>query len=238
MNKPWPISCTKTYYSTLWRTVGKSNSQDAPASQNAKTSKPANSSQNGKVIKAKAPTAAKVATDEADVIATPTPKKSQKPPPLFIHDKGRWSEIRKQCVSKSIAISNARNTARGLKVQPVAIPDFRNLSVLLATLKVAYHTYSLKEEREFRSFSRSTKDRRGQRRPYHPKPSSAIGASNYKSRPISGGGSSRLIERGGADGGRLWGDGGGVSHRNSHLPDVMKQWKLFTLVFCEIVVWH
>ncbi|GBP44515.1 hypothetical protein EVAR_86737_1 [Eumeta japonica] len=89
----------------------------------------------------------KVATDEADVTATPNPKKTQKLPPLFIHDKGRWSEIRKQCVYKSIAISNGRNTVRGLKVQPSDIPDFRNLSALLATLKVAYHTYSLKDKR-------------------------------------------------------------------------------------------
>ncbi|GBP49352.1 hypothetical protein EVAR_27054_1 [Eumeta japonica] len=61
----------------------KSNSQDAPASENAKTSKPAS-----KDIEAKAPTAAKVATKEADIIVTPTPKKTQKPLPLFIHDKG------------------------------------------------------------------------------------------------------------------------------------------------------
>ncbi|GBP60377.1 hypothetical protein EVAR_91413_1 [Eumeta japonica] len=39
---------------------------------------------------------------------------------------------------------------KGPKLQPTAIPDFRNLSALLATLKVAYHTYSLKEEREVR----------------------------------------------------------------------------------------
>ncbi|GBP45256.1 hypothetical protein EVAR_29004_1 [Eumeta japonica] len=105
-------------------------------------------SQTRKANKAKAPTTPKVATDEA-VIATPTCKKLQKPPPLFIYDKNRWSEIRKQCESKSIVIFNARNTARGLKVQPAAIPNFRNLSALFATVKVAYHTYSLKEEREF-----------------------------------------------------------------------------------------
>ncbi|GBP55161.1 Probable RNA-directed DNA polymerase from transposon BS [Eumeta japonica] len=75
-----------TYYSIPQRTVGKSNSQDAPASQNVKASKPANSSQ----------------------------------------------------------------TIRDLKVQPAANPDFRNLSALLAILQVAYHIYSLKEEREFR----------------------------------------------------------------------------------------
>ncbi|GBP33348.1 hypothetical protein EVAR_30938_1 [Eumeta japonica] len=56
--------------SLAYRQTSKSNSQDAPASQNTKISKPANSSQTKKVIKAKAPTAAKVATDEADVIAS------------------------------------------------------------------------------------------------------------------------------------------------------------------------
>ncbi|GBP84786.1 hypothetical protein EVAR_66656_1 [Eumeta japonica] len=143
-------SVKETYYSTPCRIVGKSNSQDAPAFQNAKTSKPANSSQTSKIIKTKGQTAAKVATDEADVFVTSISKKTQKPSPLFIHDNGRWSEIRKQCVSKCIAFSKAYNIARGLKVQPEAIPDFRNLSALLATLKVAYHTYSLKEESEFR----------------------------------------------------------------------------------------
>ncbi|GBP15500.1 hypothetical protein EVAR_9280_1 [Eumeta japonica] len=95
--------------------------------------------------KPKAPTAAKVATYEPDVIATPTSKKLQRLPPLFIHNKDQWSEIRKQCESKSIVISKTHNTARGLRVQPAAILDFRNLSDLLATLKIAYHTDSLKE---------------------------------------------------------------------------------------------
>ncbi|GBP88708.1 hypothetical protein EVAR_60644_1 [Eumeta japonica] len=124
---------------------------DAGASQNVNASKSANSSQTSKTNKAKAPTATKLATNEADVIATPTPKKTRKPPPLFIHDKNQWSEIRKQCDSKTIVISNARSTARSLKVQPAAISDFRNSIILLATLKIAYHTYSsAKKEREFR----------------------------------------------------------------------------------------
>ncbi|GBP00103.1 hypothetical protein EVAR_74397_1 [Eumeta japonica] len=48
------------------------NSQDAPALQNTKASKPANSSQTSKTNKAKPPIAAKVETDEANVIATLT----------------------------------------------------------------------------------------------------------------------------------------------------------------------
>ncbi|GBP43761.1 hypothetical protein EVAR_28936_1 [Eumeta japonica] len=121
---PIVISSVKeTYYSTPWHTVVKPNSQDASASQDAKASKPANSSQTSKVNKAKAPTAAKIATNETDVNATLIPKKHQKP-------------------------------ARSLKVKSAAISDFQILSALLATLKVIYHTYSLKEEREFRAVLR------------------------------------------------------------------------------------
>ncbi|GBP50545.1 Nucleic-acid-binding protein from transposon X-element [Eumeta japonica] len=39
---------------------------------------------------------------------------------------------------------------RGLKLQAKTIADFRNLQNLLVTLKIPFHTYSLKEEREIR----------------------------------------------------------------------------------------
>ncbi|GBP63496.1 hypothetical protein EVAR_49549_1 [Eumeta japonica] len=97
-------------------------------------------------------TAAKTNSSRLAMLTSPPPssiKKLQQPPLLFIHDKGRSSEIWKQCESKRIVILSARNTARGLKIQPVVIPDFRNLSVLFAKLNVAYHSYFLKEEREF-----------------------------------------------------------------------------------------
>ncbi|GBP07918.1 Nucleic-acid-binding protein from transposon X-element [Eumeta japonica] len=96
-----------------------------------------------------APTAPTVTLDEADDIV-PHPEKPQRPPPLFIYDKRRWSEIRKQCDSKGIVILHGRNSNKGLKIQPASVTDYRNLSALLTTLKVAYHTYSLKEEREIR----------------------------------------------------------------------------------------
>ncbi|GBP36376.1 Nucleic-acid-binding protein from transposon X-element [Eumeta japonica] len=87
--------------------------------------------------KATAPT---VTLHEADEIVPPAPAKPQRPPPLFIHDKGRWTEIKKQCNTKGIVILNGRNSIKGLKIQPESVTDFRNLSALLATLKVAYHT--------------------------------------------------------------------------------------------------
>ncbi|GBP16784.1 hypothetical protein EVAR_13394_1 [Eumeta japonica] len=133
-----------------WCTVGKILYQDAPVTQKVKTSKAAKSLQPTKTVNSKATTAATIAIDEAEITETPIPKKPQQLPPLFIHVKGRWSKIRKQCESKSIVILNAHNIIRGLKIHPAAVPDFQILSAFLVTLKFAYHTYSLKEEREFR----------------------------------------------------------------------------------------
>ncbi|GBP36379.1 hypothetical protein EVAR_87958_1 [Eumeta japonica] len=65
--------------------------------------------------KATAPT---VTLHEADEIVLPAPAKPQRPPPLFIHDKGRWTEIKKQCDTKGIVILNGRNSIKGLKIQP------------------------------------------------------------------------------------------------------------------------
>ncbi|GBP26109.1 hypothetical protein EVAR_15122_1 [Eumeta japonica] len=147
---PSPVAAAPTtpaikhiYYSAPWRSAGK------PISQDVKTSKTSKPSQPTKAAKSGAPTAPTVTFDEADDIVPPAPIKSERPSPLFIRDKGRWSEIRKQCDSKSIVILKGRNSIKGLK-KPATVTDYRNLSALLATLKVAYHTYSLKEEREFR----------------------------------------------------------------------------------------
>ncbi|GBP09534.1 hypothetical protein EVAR_76547_1 [Eumeta japonica] len=120
-------SATNLYlYSAPWRTAGKPNSQDAPASKNSKTAK---LSQPTKAANSKVPTAPAVTIDEADVIVPP---------------------LRKNPNDRHLLSFTIRADARGLKIQPATVPDFRNLSALLATLKVAYHTYSLKEEREFR----------------------------------------------------------------------------------------
>ncbi|GBP28332.1 hypothetical protein EVAR_11794_1 [Eumeta japonica] len=74
------------------------------------------------------PTAIAVAIDEADVIAPRIPKKLRRPPPLFIHDKGRWASKFNRRPSRTFAI----------------YPPFSR------HLKFAYYIYSIKEEREFR----------------------------------------------------------------------------------------
>ncbi|GBP51498.1 hypothetical protein EVAR_44473_1 [Eumeta japonica] len=75
-------SVKMTYYSTPWRTVGKSNSQVAPVPRKTKACKTAESSQPTKAVNSKVPTATIVVSDEADVIAPSTRKKLQRPSQL------------------------------------------------------------------------------------------------------------------------------------------------------------
>ncbi|GBP91943.1 hypothetical protein EVAR_68798_1 [Eumeta japonica] len=60
-------------------------------------------------VKAAAPAAAKNNRgDEADVTAPPTPApRGPKPPPMFVQDKDRWTELRRRCAEKGIQFSQA-----------------------------------------------------------------------------------------------------------------------------------
>ncbi|GBP07603.1 Nucleic-acid-binding protein from transposon X-element [Eumeta japonica] len=79
-------------------------------------------------IQAAAPAAAKYnLSDEADATAPPNPApRGLKPPPMFVQNKDRWTELRKKCAEKNIQFSQA------------------------LSYKFEFHTYSLKEEREIR----------------------------------------------------------------------------------------
>ncbi|GBP97659.1 Nucleic-acid-binding protein from transposon X-element [Eumeta japonica] len=136
-----PAKSTRSIYDSLesWRKP----SQPTTASEGAVDA--------GKT-KAAAPAAAKNnLRDEADVTAPPNPApRGTKPPPMFVQNKDRWTELRKKCADKNIHFSQARNSAQGLKLQAKTVADFRNLQNLLVTQKFAFHTYSLKEEREIR----------------------------------------------------------------------------------------
>ncbi|GBP37301.1 hypothetical protein EVAR_35735_1 [Eumeta japonica] len=100
-------------------------------------------------VKAAAPAAVKNNQgDEADVTAPPTPApRGPKPPPMFVQNKDRWTELRRRCADKGIQFSQARNSAQGLKLQAKTVADFKNLQNLLVCYKFKFHTYSLKEER-------------------------------------------------------------------------------------------
>ncbi|GBP34434.1 Nucleic-acid-binding protein from transposon X-element [Eumeta japonica] len=73
-----------------------------------------------------------------------------KPPPMFVQNKDRWTELRKRCAEKKIQFSQARNSVQGLKLQAKTVADFKNLQNLLVSCSFKFHTYSLKEEREIR----------------------------------------------------------------------------------------
>ncbi|GBP84189.1 Nucleic-acid-binding protein from transposon X-element [Eumeta japonica] len=101
--------------------------------------------------KAAAPATAKSVSDKADVTDPPSSApRGPKPPPMFVQNKDRWTELRKRCAEKKIQISQARNSALGLKLQAKTVADFKNLQNLLVSYNFKFHTYSLKEEREIR----------------------------------------------------------------------------------------
>ncbi|GBP87969.1 hypothetical protein EVAR_62476_1 [Eumeta japonica] len=61
-------------------------------------------------VKAAAPAAAKNSRgDEADVTAPPNPApRGPKPPPMFVQDKDRWTELRRRCADKGIHLASAQ----------------------------------------------------------------------------------------------------------------------------------
>ncbi|GBP23646.1 hypothetical protein EVAR_80263_1 [Eumeta japonica] len=127
---------------------------DAPESWR-KSSQPTTASQKavdaGKT-KAAAPAAAKNnKSDEADVTAAPAPHRATRSRHLCsFRTRIGGPSCAKRCVDKNIQISLARKSVQGLKLQAKTVADFRTLQNLLVTQKFSFHTYSLKEEREFR----------------------------------------------------------------------------------------
>ncbi|GBP82988.1 hypothetical protein EVAR_39677_1 [Eumeta japonica] len=45
--------------------------------------------------------------DEADVTAPPPPHRVAKPPPMFVQDKDRWTELRRRCADKGTILASA-----------------------------------------------------------------------------------------------------------------------------------
>lgn len=80
--------------------------------------------------------------------ATPTSsaRKLKAPPPLYIQDKSKWTEVSKFCAERRINYTSARSTAQGIRVQVPTTTDFRDLSRELRGRQIAFHTYSLPED--------------------------------------------------------------------------------------------
>ena len=78
--------------------------------------------------------------------ASASSKKLKPPPPLYIQDKAKWTEVSKWCNDRKITYTNARATQQGIKVQVPSSKDHRELTSLLKVRNVSFHTYSLPEE--------------------------------------------------------------------------------------------
>ncbi|GBP17421.1 hypothetical protein EVAR_8781_1 [Eumeta japonica] len=108
-----------------------------------------------KTNKAATPAAAKninkKKSDEANVTTshTTTPR-CLKPPPVFVQNKDRWTELRQKCVEKNKHFSQLPNSFKGLKLHGKTVADFRNLQNIRITQGYAFRTNSLKEEREIK----------------------------------------------------------------------------------------
>lgn len=81
--------------------------------------------------------------------ATPL-NKSRPPPPLFIHDKAKWTEISKLCDEHKIRFTNARAVQQGIKVTLQSATDYRELNRILRLKNYFFHTYSLQEDKPIR----------------------------------------------------------------------------------------
>lgn len=85
----------------------------------------------------------------------PQPAKVTLPPPVFVRDVNKWTEISTLCTNEKVHYTHAKNVGVAVKVQTPTRDDFRNLTRLLTTRKVAYHTYALPEERKVRAVLRN-----------------------------------------------------------------------------------
>lgn len=82
-------------------------------------------------------------------------KKQPLPPPLFVHDKSKWTEVSNRMSVKKINFSSARNTQEGIRVQVPSSSDYRELTKLLKSMNVPFHTFTLPEEKKLRVILRN-----------------------------------------------------------------------------------
>lgn len=77
-------------------------------------------------------------------------RKAPAPPPLYIQDKSKWTAVSSWCNELHINFKSARSTPQGIKVDVPSSKDHRALSKVLRERNIAFHTYTLPEDRLLR----------------------------------------------------------------------------------------
>ncbi|CAG4966364.1 unnamed protein product [Parnassius apollo] len=95
------------------------------------------------------PTPSKPASRCAPVLA-----KKQVPPPVFLRDKAKFTQLSKTCYDAGIKYDHAVNLGEAIKIIPTSIEDFRAITRLFTAERISYHTYALPEERKVRAVIR------------------------------------------------------------------------------------
>ncbi|KAJ8715742.1 hypothetical protein PYW07_010224 [Mythimna separata] len=72
-------------------------------------------------------------------------KKQRPPPPIYIQDKGKWTDVSKMCVDRKIHYTNARSCQQGIKVQVPTASDYRDLTRSLRERNVPFPRTRLPE---------------------------------------------------------------------------------------------
>lgn len=101
-----------------------------------------------------APSPASPAPPTAKGRSTPSAPKSNSPPPIYLQDKGKWTEVSAWCTEHHVSFLNARSVKDGIKISVPSVSDFRALTKMLQGRVIPFHTFTLPEERVLRAVIR------------------------------------------------------------------------------------
>ncbi|KAJ8703935.1 hypothetical protein PYW07_013229 [Mythimna separata] len=159
-----PVSCPSSQSSSLWdsekshtptETLDTSDSDDyeVVGQKRKKGKAPPNASKAKKVVPSPpfptssaqadpSPQAKRPASPMAVTPAVTSPKRAP-PPPVFIHEKDKWTSVSAALNERKIAFTNARSTQHGIKITVPSPTDYRELSKLLKARNISFHSYPI-----------------------------------------------------------------------------------------------
>ena len=98
---------------------------------------------------APSPSTSQVASSQGAAKPKSAPK-NKPPPPVYLQDKAKWTEVSKLCVDRKINYRSASNTGNGIKIVLPTSDDYREITKALRARNISFHTYSLPEEKPLR----------------------------------------------------------------------------------------